>query len=346
MLLAPAQLDQHLARGLAGLYVVHGDEPLLTLETADRIRAAARAAGAVERQVLQMDARSDWSQLTTQSASLSLFAEKRLMEIRLPTGKPGTSGAQALARFARGLQEHPDDSQIALVLLPKLDKTGKSSEWFTALVSAGVAIEVPTIERDALPRWIGERMARHQQRASREVLEFIADRVEGNLLAAHQEIEKLALIEPPGELSMETVQASVLNVARYGVQQLSEALLGGDIARAQRIADGLRAEGEGLPLVVWFVAEDARTLLKYKTFTAAGRPPATFKNELRLWGPREGAVGQAARRVTLAAMRQALVGLEQVDRLSKGLTHGTGKLDPWEAMSRLFPLFGSAAPAR
>ncbi|MGL4575900.1 MAG: DNA polymerase III subunit delta [Burkholderiaceae bacterium] len=326
------QLDAHLARGMVSLYVVHGDEPLLSLETVDRLRAKARAEGATERQVLQFEARSDWSQLTAQSATMSLFAEKRLLEIRLPTGKPGVQGAAALERFASA----PDDSQIAIVLLPKLDKTGKSSAWFMALASNGVSIEVPSIERAQLPRWIGERLARNKQSAGNDALEFIADKVEGNLLAAHQEISKLALLYPAGALSLAQVEDAVLNVARYGIGQLSEALLAGDLARCMRIADGLKAEGEGLPLVVWAVGSDVESVLRFKQATAAGRHPSTLKNELRLWGAREGQVTQAARRLSTPALLRATAQLADVDRLAKGLAGRLGKTDPWEALGHVF----------
>ncbi|MBX7228716.1 MAG: DNA polymerase III subunit delta [Burkholderiaceae bacterium] len=335
MQLAFDQLDQHLKRGPHPLYVVHGDEPLLTLETVDRIRAAARQHGATERQVLQMEARSDWSQLTTQSASLSLFSEKRLLEIRLPSGKPGTQGSQALIKLAKAT----DSEQMAIVLLPKLDKSSKSSEWFSALVANGVSIEVPNIDRPALPRWIANRMSRYHQKASAEALEFISDKVEGNLMAAHQEIEKLALLYPAGLLSLEQVQNAVLNVARYGVQQLSDALLGADLARAVRIADGLKAEGEGLPLIVWKVADDVRTLIVFKAAIAAGRNPTSLRNELRLWGPREAQITAAARRINLSAMKQALLILEKVDRVSKGLTEGIGPQHPWELLLSSFSAF-------
>jgi DNA polymerase-3 subunit delta len=334
--IAYEQLEAHLARGLAALYVVHGDEPLLTLEAVDRLRAEARKQGATERQVLQLEARSDWSQLTAQSASLSLFAEKRLLEIRLPTGKPGVQGAAALERFAQSLTTTPDETQIAIVLLPKLDKAAKSSNWFTALASAGMSIEVPSIDRAALPRWVAQRLARNQQTAAQDALEFMADRVEGNLLAAHQEISKLALLYPPGVLNLEQVQDAVLNVARYGTGQLSDALLAGDLARCLRIADGLRAEGEGLPLVVWAVGSDVESILRFKQATASGRHPATLKNELRLWGAREGLVTAAARRLGMGALLKATAQLAEVDRLAKGLTGAHGKTDPWEALTHVF----------
>lgn len=326
------QLEAHLARGMAPLYVVHGDEPLLTLETVDRLRVEARTQGATERQVLQFEARSDWGQLTAQSATLSLFAEKRLLEIRLPTGKPGVQGAAALEKFAASM----NDAQIAIVLLPKLDKTGKSSVWFTALASEGVVIEVPSIERAGLPRWIAQRLARNQQTAPNDALEFMADQVEGNLLAAHQEISKLALLYPTGTLTLAQVQDAVLNVARYGVGQLSEALLAGDLPRCLRIADGLKAEGEGLPLVVWAVSNEVESILRFKQATAAGRHPATLKNELRLWGTREGQVANAARRLGTEALLQATTQLADVDRMAKGLPGRHGKADPWEALTHVF----------
>ena len=329
------QLQAHLTRGIAPLYIVQGDEPLLCLETVDQLRAAARKHGATERQVLQFEARSDWSQLTTQSASMSLFAEKRLLEIRLPTGKPGVQGAQALIRFAQRI----DPDQISVMLLPRLDKTGKNSEWFNALSNAATCIDVPTIERPALPRWLASRLGQNQQTASPPALEFIADKVEGNLLAAHQEIQKLALLHPAGPLSLEQVQDAVLNVARYSVQQLSEALLAGNLSRAVRIADGLKAEGEALPLVVWKLADDIRTLAAFKQAVAAGRSPSDLRNALRLWGPREGQISAAARRVQGPAIEAALVTMAQVDRASKGLTDGIGRGDPWELLTTVFPAF-------
>ncbi|MFN7778685.1 MAG: DNA polymerase III subunit delta, partial [Betaproteobacteria bacterium] len=203
----------HLARGaLKPVYTVSGDEPLLAIEAADAIRAAARQAGYSEREVVHADARSDWSQLLGAAAGLSLFASKRVLDIRLPSGKPGKMGAEALAALAAGAGD-----DLLLIALPKLDRKAREAAWPTALDRAGVWVDVPKVERDALPAWIAARLARQQQQAPREALEFIADRVEGNLLAAHQEIQKLALLHPAGTLTLEQVTDSVLNVARYEV---------------------------------------------------------------------------------------------------------------------------------
>ncbi len=334
MLLKPEALAAHLgSRGktgrLAPIYVVAGDEPLLAIETTDAIRAAARAIGYSEREVLHADARFDWSRLTAAASGLSLFADKRIVELRLPGGKPGKAGAEALREFAQA----PPEDLLTLIALPRLDRDTRRSAWAAALEHAAVWIEVERIERGALPEWIGRRLARHQQRATREALEFIADRVEGNLLAAHQEIGKLALLYPQGELSLEQVTEAVLNVARYDVFALSPALLAGDGARALRLLEGLRAEGEPLPLVLWVVAEELRTLLRLQEAVAGGQPLAAATRELRVWGPREKLMPQALRRLPAATLAALLARCADVDRLVKGLRAPKRDSDPWLELS-------------
>ena len=230
------QLDSHLARQLAPLYVIHGDEPLLSLEAADAIRTRARSAGFAERIVLLADRTFKWGELGAAGASMSLFGDKRLIELRIPTGRPGTEGAEAIATFCVRLT--PDT--VAMVTLPRLDRTGQNSAWFGALNRTGTVISVFPVERTRLPEWIAGRLARQKQRAAKETLQFLADCVEGNLLAAHQEIQKLGLLFGQGELAFEPVRAAVLNVARYDVGKLSEAMLSGDAARLARMLEGLR----------------------------------------------------------------------------------------------------------
>ena len=330
MLLKPDALAAHLqSRGksgqLAPIYVVAGDEPLLAIEAADAIRTAARATGYSEREVLHADARFDWSRLTAAASGLSLFAERRIVELRLPAGKPGKSGAEALREFAKA----PPPDLLALITLPRLDRDTRRSSWAAALENAAVWIDVERIERSALPEWIGRRLARHQQHAAREALEFVADRVEGNLLAAHQEIGKLALLYPAGELTLEQVTDAVLNVARYDVYALAPALLSGDGARALRLLEGLRAEGEPLPLVLWVVAEELRTLLRLQEAVAAGQPLAAATRELRLWGPREKLMPQALRRLSVTTLATLLARCADIDRLVKGLRAPRRDSDPW-----------------
>jgi len=330
MLLKPDALPGHLqARckqgALAPVYVVAGDEPLLAIEAADAIRTAARAAGYSEREVLHADARFDWSRLTQAATGLSLFAQRRIVELRLPGGKPGKSGAEALREFAQA----PPQDLLALISLPRLDRETRGSRWVAALEQAAVWIDVERIERPALPEWIGGRLARNRQRAPREALEFIADRVEGNLLAAHQEIGKLALLYPPGELTLGQVTDAVLNVARYDVYSLVPALLAGDGARSLRLLEGLRVEGEPLPLVLWVVAEELRTLLRAQEAVAAGKPFGSVARELRVWGPREKLMPKALQRLPQATLAALLARCADIDRLSKGLAAPRRDSDPW-----------------
>src|SRR5690349_15147769 len=213
------RLAAHLDRDLRPVYTVWGDEPLLAQEAADAIRAAARVAGCSERQVHTVQgAHFDWSALLGASQALSLFADKQLIDIRIPSGKPGKDGSQALQRYCETLS----DDVVTLVQLPKLDRTQQTSGWFVALDAAGVTLRVDPIERRALPAWIAQRLAAQGQRvqdgeAGQQTLAFFADRVEGNLLAAHQEVQKLGLLYPQGELGFEQIESAVLNVARYDV---------------------------------------------------------------------------------------------------------------------------------
>jgi DNA polymerase-3 subunit delta len=281
--------------------------------------------GYSEREVLHADARFDWSRLTQAASGLSLFAEKRIVELRLPGGKPGKAGGEALREFAAS----PPEDLLALISLPRLDRETRGSRWAAALEHASVWIDVDRIERQALPEWIGGRLARNRQRAARQALEFIAERVEGNLLAAHQEIGKLALLYPPGELSLEQVADAVLNVARYDVYALVPALLAGDGARALRLLEGLRAEGEPLPLVLWVITDELRTLLRAQEAVAGGKPFGVVARELRIWGPREKLMPKALHRLSAAAVAALLARCADVDRLVKGLAAPGRDSDPW-----------------
>ena len=240
-------------------------------------------------------------------------------------------GGQALQDYAANLS--PDN--LTIISLPKLDWATQKAAWVGALQQAAVYIDIPLVERAQLPAWIGNRLAAQQQSADRACLDFIADRVEGNLLAAHQEIQKLALLHPPGKLSLEQVQDAVLNVARYDVFKLNEAMLSGDIARLTRMMDGLKGEGEALPLVLWAVTEEIRTLLKLKSGMAQGKPVGALLKEYRIWGPRERLMEPALRRISLAALEQALQEAALVDRMVKGLRARSFAGDPWDALLQL-----------
>jgi DNA polymerase-3 subunit delta len=322
------QLDAHLARALAPLYVLHGDEPLLAIEAADAIRAKARAAGHTEREVHTADRGFDWGRLAASAASMSLFAAARLVELRLPSGKPGADGAAAIERYCARL---PPDA-VTLVSLPRLDRASQGARWFEALAGAGVVVNVFPVERRQLALWIGARLARQRQRANEATLAFLANCVEGNLFAAHQEIQKLGLLHPEGELAFEQVRDAVLDVARFEVGQLSEALLAGDKARLARVLAGLAGEGEPAPRVLWVMAEDVRAVTRVQRGLAEGRSAPDLCREFRIWGEaRQRLVGAAARRMTREALEAALAHAAAIDRVIKGLAKG----DVWDALLRL-----------
>jgi len=286
MQIKPDQLEPHLARGLKTIYTIHGDEPLLAQEAGDAIRAAARAAGYSERQVfVASGAHFDWSGVLGAAQEMSLFAERKLIEIRIPSGKPGKEGSEALQRYCERL---PQDV-LTLVQCPKLDFQQLKAAWFGALDASGLVIRVETLERKALPMWLGQRLGRQNQRVrageeGQRTLAFFADRIEGNLLAAHQELQKLALLYPEGELAFEQVEAAVLNVARYDVTKLSEAAWTGQVARALRVLDGLRHEGEAPVMVHWTLTEDLRALARARAALDDGKPLPLAVKEARAWG--------------------------------------------------------------
>jgi DNA polymerase-3 subunit delta len=331
MMLRPEALEGHLAKNLAPLYVIASDEHLLALEAADRIRRAARANGYSERDVLTVERTFKWGELLAANQALSLFGDKKLIELRIPTGKPGKDGSAALQAYAKDLS--PDN--LTLITLPKLDWQSAKASWVTGLQQAAVYIDIPTVERAALPGWIGTRLAAQGQSADRQGLDFIADRVEGNLLAAHQEIQKLGLLHEPGKLTFEQIQDAVLNVARYDVFKLSEAMLAGTPARLVRMLEGLKGEGEALPLVLWAVAEEIRTLLKLKAGMDQGRPLGALLKEHRIWGPRERMMEPALRRLSLATLNAALQDAAQVDKMVKGLRATAYAGDAWDALLQL-----------
>ena len=332
------QLPPQLAKGLRRLYAVYGDEPLLVQEAADAIRAAARAGGCSERQVHTVTgAHFDWSGLVGAAQSMSLFAERQLIEIRIPSGKPGKDGSEALQRYCAGLAS---DDVVTLVTLPGLDRQQQGSAWFAALDAAGLAVRVDAIERHALPQWIAQRLAAQGQRVAagdegRKALAFFADQVEGNLLAAQQEVAKLGLLHGAGELSFEQIEAAVLRVARYDVFKLGEAVLAGQVARTLRMLDGLQAEGEAPVLVHYTLAGDILALKRVRDALDAGRPLPLALRENRVWGARERLFERVLPLLGARALSELVEAASICDGLCKGLKHPLWPDDPWAGLQRL-----------
>ena len=350
MQLALPQLQAHLQKGLRSLYTLHGDEALLVQEAADAIRATARAQGYTERSVhVVSGAHFDWSEVLAAGGSLSLFADRQMLEVRIPTGKPGKEGSPMIQQLAQSAEGN--DSTLTLFILPKLDNATKKGAWFGALDQFGVTLQVESVERAQLPQWIAQRLKMQNQSVAagqegQACLQFFADRVEGNLLAAHQEIQKLGLLYPEGALSLEQVESAVLNVARYDVFKLSEAVLSGQISRVQRMLDGLQAEGEAAVLVHYTLAEDIRALKRVKDAIAEGKPMPMALREQRIWGVRERLFERVLPRLSGSRLAQLLQNAHQVDGIVKGLNVADWPADPWQALQRLALRVASACTAK
>ena len=320
-------------------YVICGDEILLHVEACDAIRAAAQQQDFVERHRFIMDGRSDWSEVFEVSQALSLFGDKRLIDISIPTGKPGRNGSEALIKLAQQFSNNssePSDT-VFLIQLPRLDKATLSSKWAKPLRAAVQRqwVEVPTITKQQLPQWLQQRLQQQKQSLNTEAMHWLADQVEGNLLAAHQELQKMGLLYPAGELSLQQVQAAVLNVARYNVFDLRDAMLAGQAKRALTILQGLRGEGAALPLVLWAVGDEIRVLAALSAAQQSGADLNQAFREQRVFGAREKLLRHCLQRIPASAWPAAVRHAQEIDRIIKGL-NTTGTLsDPWEETARL-----------
>ncbi|MEN9356409.1 MAG: hypothetical protein RL695_580 [Pseudomonadota bacterium] len=323
----PDQLDAHLSQSLVPLYVLHGDEPLLVLEAADAVRRAARTQGYDEREVLVAGVGFRWEQLQLAGGNLSLFGSNKLIDLRIPNGKPGREGGEALQQHA----EQPMDGVLTLVTLPLLDWQAKKAAWFVALSKTAVVVELNAPGLRQLPDWIAMRLARQQQSAVADALEFIAAHVEGNLLAAHQEIQKLALLYPAGQLTRAQVEEAVLDVARFDVDKLRAALLAGDAPRCARLLDGLRAEDTAPPLILWALAQETRTLAQLRAQLDQGNSFDQACGVAKIFGARQSAYRQAVQRCSTPLLRTALLQAARIDRMIKGLARG----DLWDEFLQL-----------
>ena len=304
---------------LDSLYIVSGDEPLLVIETVDALRAGAVRAGYGERISLILDARSDWSAVIAATQNVSLFGDRRLVDVAVPTGKPGKLGGDTLLKLSGMVQSGTLADTMVIITLPRLDKTTRNTKWCQGLEQAGTWVEISSVDRAQLPRWIGQRLARQEQQLDTGTLEWMADKVEGNLLAAFQEVQKLALLYPKGKISATDVERAVLNVARYDVFGLRDAMLSGNAAKALTVLAGLRAEGEALPLVLWAIGEEVRVLARLSATQAAGQDLQAEMRRQRIFGPREHLVRQTLNRIPAQTWPAAVQHAHDIDRLIKGL---------------------------
>jgi DNA polymerase-3 subunit delta len=331
MKLAPAQLNKHLQGTLAPVYIVSGDDPLLCQEAADAIRAAARQQGFDERQVFSADASFDWGTLLQAGASLSLFAQRRLLELRLPSGKPGDKGAAALIEYC----SRPAEDTLLLISLPKLDGSAQKTKWGKALVEGSQCqfIQIWPIDAQQLPQWINQRLAQAGLSAQRDAVDLIAARVEGNLLAAAQEIEKLKLLAEGNQITVETVQSAVADSARFDVFGLVDAILKGDATHALRMLEGLRGEGVEPPVILWALARELRLLAGIALQFSQGIPLDKAFSQARppVWDKRRPLVSKALQRLSAQRWAQLLQDAQRIDAQIKGQAPGS----PWTGLTRL-----------
>lgn len=328
MRLRAEQVDAHLSRNFAPVYLVHGDEALLVLEAADAVRAAARKRGHSEREVLFVEKGFDWGSFAQSAASQSLFGDRKIVELRLASGKPGAAAAQAIEAYCR----NPNPDMALLITMPRPEGSGWwKAGWYAAVDAAGVIVEAQPVSRAQLPQWIAQRLARHKQRAGAEILELMADRVEGNLLAASQEVLKLALLAPEGELSSEEVSATVSSVARYDFETLAEALYAGNIAHYAHALDGLRGEGESAAGLAWRLGEELAALLRIKRQSGGGRPMDKLFADNRIWRGAQPRYEKALKRLGADRLQAAVLHVARIERASKG----AGRGEPWDELLTL-----------
>lgn len=317
-----------LSRPLQPLYVVHGQEELLRVEAVDALRAAAVRQGYTNREVHVVEADFDWSGFVLSSASMGLFADLKLIELHIPTGKLGKTGGEMLEKFADRL---PEDT-VCVVVLPKLEKAQLQAKWFAALQAAGQVWEAKTVDEHALPAWIEVRLRRLGLTIEADALLLFAAKVEGNLLAAKQEVDKLALLYEAGHcLTPEETEAAVADVARFDVFQLAQAWMTGDAVRVLRLLDGLQDDGDAPVLLLWAVAEDVRTLIRLTAALRQGQNIAQVRNTLRLWGKKQNWAQDAVARIRPERLIDALQQCAAIDRSIKGAGQG----DAWAMMRML-----------
>jgi DNA polymerase-3 subunit delta len=333
-------------QSLAPLYVLATDEPLLLMEAKDQLRALIKDQGFTQRETMMQDAQFDWDNLLAGNQNMSLFGDKKHIELTLPTGKPGRDGAETIKQFVKQLLDNPSQEleSVTSLYLPRVDGQTQKSAWFTALEEVGVVVRIDELDRSQLPAWIRERLKRQGQSIEpgdpgQRAIAFMVDQFEGNLIAAHQEIQKLGLLYPQGVLTEEQIRDVVLHVARYDVFQLSEAFLSGDMTRINRMLDGLKAEGEALVLVVWSLSEEIRLIRSMKEEIMRGGHLASMMKSRRIWGKKEQLLPKVLQKMDITRLDRALEMIAKIDKQSKGMPAKEMPLDPWDGLRRIGGLF-------
>lgn len=331
MKLKPDQLKSHFAKSMAPVYLVSGDEPLQVGEACDAIRARARVLGYGGREVMYVETGFDWGALHAAANSLSLFSERRIIELRLPSGKAGDAGSKALVEYA----QRPADDAVLLMITGKLDKAVMSSKWVGALDKVGVVVQVWPVEVRHLPSWIIERMRARGMQPDAEAAALLAERVEGNLLAAAQEIEKLFLLHGAGKINAQAITEAVVDSARFDVYGLVDSALAGDAARAARMLHGLHSEGVEPVLVLWALAREIRSLAQMAhEIQSGGAAVDQVLAAHRVWEARKPLIKGGLKRHSLTQWHAMVHHVGQIDRIIKGVMPG----NDWDELLQLILL--------
>ena len=326
MPIRPDQLAGSLQRGLAPVYLIGGEEPLLLQECCDQVREAAKAQGYVERELLQAERGFDWSELQ-QAAAPSLFATQKIIDLRLRTGKPGREGAKVLSEWA----DAPDPNMVLLVSCEQWDAGSRKSKWAGKLEKAGQRVDIWPINAQELPRWLEQRMLQHGMQPEPEVVRLLADRLEGNLLAAKQEIDRLALIKGAGTITVDDVMKVVADSSRFDAFALAEHMLSGRLREGLRVAAGLKRMNTPLPMLLGALLKELKTTETFRLAMRAGEPESMVFRRLNVWHNRQNTVRTAARRLDTRKLFEAFKLLSLIDRQSKGRAAG----DPWQSIDTL-----------
>lgn len=332
MQIKPDQLLSHLSQKLAPVYLVAGDEELLVQEAADAVREQARKSGFLERDILTMERGFKWDKLSQAGESMSLFAEKKIIDLRLPTGKPGRDGGKALTQWC----ENPDADNLLLVSCPKWDTSSRKSKWAQTLAKTGVYVEIWPIKPQELPRWLAQRMQTLGLQPENGVVELLAERLEGNLLAAAQEVHKLWLLKGAAPISLEDIKAWVVDSARFDVYRLIECGLNGQGGQACRIISSLKSVNSPPPLLVGALVRELNNLYSLRQVIDRGQSLDSAFSQMRIWRTRQAPIQSALRRLDLQALAGMLQQLQLLDRLSKGQVYGCGLDDFWVELDQLF----------
>ena len=339
MRIRPDQLSGHLKQRLAPIYIIHGDEPLLLMEATDAIRKSAKQQGYDEREVLNVEAGFDWNSLAMTANSGSLFSERRLLELHLGNNKPGDAGSKALQAYAKRVA----DDVVLLIICAKLEPGSLRSRWFSALDQVGVAVQAWPVDSRQLPSWIEVRMRHRGLQATSEAVSVLASRVEGNLLAAAQEIDKLSLLFSNTQLSAEHLLEAVSDSARFSIYDLVDAALAADVKRSVRILDGVRAENIEPILVLWALQREIRSLLRMRADIDKRIPVAKVLAQNKVWEKRKPLLSNALKRLPAAVLRDLLQVCTDIDCIIKGIDDG----EPWqELLSLVVNLAGTKLPLR